>query len=399
MFPALREKVEQPLSVSWGMATPGTMPKPVGRDLPAGMSVRPLERADLPSVAALFRQTFEVGPSRIEPALAAFFGRTLLDQPWSDPDIRPLVAVDENGLAVGFVAAEVRRMRLEGRVLRFAWAAHTAVAPAARARAAGFLLMRSLMEGPQDATLGDSASPLMEQMWLRLGGKRLDLKGIHWVRVFRPSSVAARLVVPRRPRLRAGIRAVAGGLDRVTSSVARPVIVPRPATAAEEVLTPDAILEALPRVARRLGLRPAYDEEFLGWLFGELRRVKSRGELVARLVRDGRGRAIGWYVYFLRPGWRSEVLQVAATGERALGTVLDQLLAHAYSHGSAALRGRLEPGMLEAVAPRRCLLWYRGAAVAHARDPRVLAAIESRNALITRLDGDPWVDELVDVTP
>jgi hypothetical protein len=391
------------------MATPSTLStgaSPTGRarrvggagELPSGMSVRPLERADLPAVAALVRETFRVGPRATEPALARFFRRTLIDQPWADATIRPLVAIDESGRAVGFVAAEVRRMRMSGRTLRFAWAAHTAVAPAARTHAVGLLLMRRLFEGPQDATLGDSASPLMEQMWLRLGGRRLDLKAIHWVRVFRPARVAAHVVAPRRPRLRRGLCAVADGLDAVAGPAARRAMdAPPPTSAADEPLTPRAVVEAMPRVARQTALSPAYDERFLAWLLGELPRVKRRGELVARLVRDARGRVIGWYVYFLRPGWRSEVLQVVATGERTLGLVLDRLFGHAYAHGSAALRGRLEPGMLRAVAQRRCLLWYRGAAVAYARDPAVLAAIESGDALISRLDGEPWIDALVDV--
>ena len=379
------------------MAQPTTLPAPPGgtpaTELAGGATIRPLERADLRSVAALFRETFQVGPRRTEPALAAFFERTLLDQPWADPEIRPLVAVDDRGLPVGFVAAEVRRMRLDGRTLRFVWAAHTAVAPAARRSAVGVLLMRRLLEGPQDATLGDSASPLMAQMWMRLGGQRVDLKAIHWVRVFRPASVAAHLVATGRPRLRSGMRRLAGGFDELVP----PVFAPPPASGVEEPLTPALMLENVPRVTRRLDLRPAYDEQFLEWLFGELRRVKGRGELVARLVRNERARPIGWYVYYLRPGWRSEVLQVVASGERDLGSVLDHLLAHAYAHGSAAVRGRLEPGMLQAVTQRRCLLWYRGGTLVHTRDPNLLAAIESNSALITRLEGDPWLDRLVDV--
>jgi hypothetical protein len=379
------------------MASPTTLPRRV--DHPPATTVRPLERADLPSVAGLFRDTFKTGPRSTEPALADFFERTLLNQPWADPEIQPLVAVDEGGLPVGFVAAEVRRMRLGDRTLRFAWAAHTAVAPAARKRAVGLLLMRSLLEGPQDATLGDSASPLMEQMWERLGGQRLDLRAIHWVRVFRPFGVAAHLAAGKRPRLRRGVRTLAGPLDRVVASTARGLVAPPAATEAEEPLTPMRMLEGMPRIERRLTLRPAYDEEFLEWLFGELRRVKGRGELVAKLVRGGRGRPIGWFIYYLRPGWRSEVLQVAAAGDRDLGVVMDHLLAHAYSRGSAAVRGRLEPGMLEPVARRRCLLWYRGGTLVHTREPDVLAAIESRKALITRLEGDSWLDPLVDLTP
>lgn len=392
------------------MATSATIREPAGHirqngqfpqgdaERHIGTTIRPLERADLRSVAALFRETFQVGPRHTEPALAAFFERTLLDHPWADPEIRPLVAVDANGIPVGLIAAEVRRMTLAGRTLRFAWAGHTAVTPEARRRAVGVLLMRKLLEGPQDATFGDSASPLVEHMWVRLGGQRVDLKAIHWVRVFRPVSVVARLIAPRRPRLRAGMCWAADRFDGLTSSVARRIVAPAPGQGADEPLTPAAMVANMRRVARRAVLRPAYDHEFLEWLFAELRRVKGRGELVARLVRNGRSRPIGWYIYYLRPGGRSEVLQVAAAGERDLGTVLDHLLAHAYAHGSAALRGRLEPGMVQEVVRRRCVLWHRGGTLVHTRHPDVMAAVESNNALITRLEGDAWLDRLVDVT-
>jgi hypothetical protein len=378
------------------MANSGVLPiRPIAPPV-AAMSVRALERGDLPAVAGLIRETFKLGPRCTEPALADFLARTLIDQPWADPEIPSLVAFDGRGRLVGFVAAEVRRMRFGDRSLRFAWAGHSAVAPVARTGALGFLMMRRLLDGPQDATLGDSASPLMEQMWLRLGGRRLELKGVHWVRVFRPVSIAARLAAPRRGRLRAGTRRLAGALDELLALPARRALAPRRPSVEEEVLTPGAMGDALVDMMCRDALRPDYDEAFLDWLFGELHRVKRRGELVAQLVRGARGRRLGWYIYFLRPGWRSEVLQVAATGERALGTVFDHLLAHAYAHGSAALRGRLEPGMLDVVARRRCLLWHRGAAVFHTRDPRLLAAIQHPDALVSRLEGDPWVDAYVD---
>jgi hypothetical protein len=117
---------------------------------------------------------------------------------------------------------------------------------AARRGAAGFLMKRKLLEGPQDATLGDSASPLTEQVWLRLGRRRLELKDIHWVRVFRPASVAARTVAPPRSRLVAGVRLMARGLDDDAAPVARPLIAPQRSAAAVEALTPRGLLAAAP---------------------------------------------------------------------------------------------------------------------------------------------------------
>jgi hypothetical protein len=323
----------------------------------------------------------------------------MLDQPWADPEIPPLVAVGDDGTVVGFVGVEIRRMRLGERTLRFVSPGHTSVSPAARRHAVGLHLIRTLLTGPQDATLGDSAAPLMEQMWLRLGGRRLDLRAIHWVRVFRPASVAAHLAALRRPRGRAPMHTLASRLDGVLASAAPRLVAPRAVRAADEPLTPPALLAGMRRIERRVALHPAYDADYLEWLFCELGRARRRGVPVARLVHDARGRPIGWYVYCLRPGWRSEVLQVAAAGERDLGTVLDHLFAHAYAHGSAALRGRLEPGMLEALSERRCLLRHRGGTLVHARDPQILSAIESSASFLTRLDSDPWLDTLVDPVP
>jgi hypothetical protein len=360
------------------------------RDAAPEIRTRPLERADLPAVATLFRDALAGGPPRTEPALADFFRRAFFDQPWADSGIPALVAVDDDGAIIGLQGADVRRMQLGDRTLRFAWAGHSVVAPHARPGAVGLFLLRALLAGPQDATVADNAAPLIEQMWLRLGGRRLDLKAIHWVRVFRPCSVAANVVAPRRPRAARAVRQMASALDAALPAPAAAFLAPRAASGAMEELTPRTLLGVVADFDARFGLRPAYDEAYLEWLFAELLRTRERGRLVARLVRGGAGRPLGWFLYYLQPGWRSEVLQIAAPGEREFGTVLDHLLAHAHAHGSAAVRGRLEPGLVEPVVRRRCLLWPRGGTLAHARDPDVLCALGSPRALVTRLDGNDW---------
>jgi hypothetical protein len=358
--------------------------------------IRPLEREDLPEVAALFELVMRSGQRRPDPAMVDFFRRTLLEQPWADPELPSLVAMDEDGRIAGFIAAEVRRMCLRARPVRIVWSQHLVVDPQQRHKALGALLMARVLRGPQDATATDTATELVDQMWTRLGGETLYLKGIHWIRVFRPWHVAARLAADRlkRPRARTGLRPLAGALDAVTGVVAAPLLEPTPVDLTAEPLTPHSFVEAITAVRNRLELLPDYDEDFLGWLFAELARVERRGRLVAHLVRNDGGRVLGWYVYYLRPGWRSEVLQVAA-GDGDLGAVIDQLLCHAYRHGSAAVRGRLEPGLVEAVVNRRCLLWHRGGVLIHSRDPELLNAVHSERALMTRLEGEWWSDALV----
>jgi hypothetical protein len=355
--------------------------------------IRPLERADLREATALFELAMGSGAGRARPNLVEVFERTLFDNPWADPDLPSLVAIDGHGRIIGFIAAEVRRMRFGEETVRAVWGQHLVVEPAARRFAVGAVLLNRLLEGPQDATLTDSASDVVRQMWGKLGGETLYLHGIHWVSVFRPWRVAARLAGARtRPRLRVALRKAAVALDGATEVAAARYLEPAAPTDDTAVpLTPAALLDVLPAVTKRLTLYPDYDEAFLEWLFEELVKDERRGRLVANLVNTRSGRPLGWYVYYLRPGWRSEVMQVAAN-ERDAGRVLDHLLGHAYAHGSAALRGRLEPGLAEAILQRRCLLWHRGGALVHSRHSELLCAIHSNQSLVSRLEGEWWGD-------
>jgi hypothetical protein len=77
------------------MPNSGVLPKRPSTTPVSGMSVRALERADLPAVAAFVRETFRLGPRRTEPALPDFLARTLIEQSWADPEIPSPVASDE----------------------------------------------------------------------------------------------------------------------------------------------------------------------------------------------------------------------------------------------------------------------------------------------------------------
>jgi hypothetical protein len=257
--------------------------------------VRALEPVDLPEATALFELVMgsEIGQSK--QGIGELFERTLLDSPWSDPELPSLVAIDEHGRMIGFIGTEVRRMRLGKRSARAVWCQHFVVDPAARHLGVGAVLLRRVLKGPQDATFTDNGSDVVRQMWGGLGGQALDLKGIHWVRVFRPWQVAAHTAAPRaRPRLRAPLRRLSGPLDNASVAVAGRFLAPAATCDAAAALTPQTLLEALPTVARRMRLYPDYDEPFLDWLFEELTRVESRGRLVAHLVRDPSGPTAGW---------------------------------------------------------------------------------------------------------
>lgn len=98
------------------------------------------------------------------------------------------------------------------------------------------------------------------------------------------------------------------------------------------------MLEHLPSVSQRRRLYPDYDELFLAWLFDEMAQVRSRGELVKRLIRNREDRVLGWYVAYLQHRGLSQVMQIAAR-ERDAQAVLDHLFYDAQSAGVAALAG------------------------------------------------------------
>ena len=346
-------------------------------------TLRPMTPADVPAAAALLDRMLGSGAGPPRPAPDGFLRRSLVDDPWADPELPSLVAA-EDGRIVGMVTVGARRMRLAERDVRVAVLANLAVLPGTTGPV-GVRLMQQALRGPQDASISDTASDVARRMWIRLGGTTLPVSAIHWIRVLAPWQTAAD-ELSRRLR-RPGRRAAFARLDRITPG--RRLFAAPPAAPAElEPLTPESLLEALDAVASRIALRPAYDAAYLRWLFGELDAVAARGQLVSRLVRRRDGRPAGWFVYHLRRGARSEVLSVAGAAEPDVELVLDQLFRHAAGHGAAALRGRLEPRLVEPLRRRRCVFWYGWPALLQTADDELARAALSGDALLTRMEGE-----------
>jgi GNAT superfamily N-acetyltransferase len=364
------------------------------------VTIRPMERADLDAVAALYERVMRPGGAAPSPELRAWFERVVFDHPSADPEIPSLVAVEAGGLA-GFLASHPRRLQLDGATARLACSGQLVVDPEARRRATGALLLRTYLDGPQDLTITDGATELVRAMWERLGGEPAHLQCIEWLRALRPGSLAATLWARRRGRPRPAGPAAAVG--RAADAAARLLPAPRAwgevggpdrpqrRPAGTEQLTAEMLVAELPRVASRMRLRPDYDAPFARWLLQELDDVHERGNLRARLVRDADRGALGWFAYYLVPGGLSPAVSVAAGDEASAGAVLDALLDDATEGGAAAVHGRLEPLLVAPTAARGCFLRYTGQALVHARDPAVAALAASRHALLTRLEGEWWM--------
>jgi hypothetical protein len=355
--------------------------------------IRPLERDDIPQVTSLYEAVSRSGSNVPPHGLASYFERTLLDHPWSDPEIPSLVYVNEQGTVVGFIGSHVRRVSLDGKPIRMACSGQLMSDPAVRNRAVGTLLLRRFFAGPQDLTMTDGATEATRRIWRGLGGTVGHLGSITWVRPFDLSSAGEQALqrfgmAAWRPVVRPALWAAQAVANRIPATSLR---VEDPPSQAEE-LTPQALLEHLPSVTRHRRVHLDYDEQFLSWLFQEMGAVRSRGELVKRLIRDPQGRVLGWYVAYLQRRGLSQVMQIAAK-ERDAQAVLDHLFHDAQRAGVAALAGQFEPSVFEALAQRsrRCFLHLSANFLVQAHNPDVLAPILQGQAMITRMDGERWM--------
>lgn len=369
------------------MSTPA--PSPVARLRRS--PIRRLEPDDLPAVASLYERTMRSGSATPAPGLADYFAR-VLDHPWADPELPSLVFVDQDGAIAGFLASHVRNMALDGRPLRMACSGPLVVDVASRHRAAGAQLMRVYLAGGQDITITDGATPLVRRMWSMLGGVTAQLRSLDWIRVLRPTAMAADVALRARGhehRPPALWRATA--LPDALLARSRRIALTAPDGLRDEPLTPALVLANQALLSTGARLQPDYDAAYLSWLLRELAAVRTRGPLVARMLRRGGGDAVGWYLAFVPEHGIARVLQVAAR-PRDVGAVLDHLLWTARARGATAVRGRLEPQLLEAVSARGCVLRHSGEALLHARSADLAAVATSSSAVMTLLEGEWWME-------
>jgi hypothetical protein len=351
--------------------------------------IRPVAAEDLLQVASLFERVMRSGGRAPPPLLAAYFERTLLDQPWADPEIPSLVYEGDDGRILGFLGSHVRRLRFDGRPVRMACPGQLVSDPGHRHHAAGALLMRKFLSGAQDVTVAEGTTAV-RRMFETLGGVALQSPSVNWTRLLRPARALGDelLARSRRRRWKAAARPVFATADVAATRIFSGLRIGEPPTQ-DEPLTPETLIEHLPLIHQRTRVIPEYSVAFLRWLFAEMAFVRTRGTLVRRLVRD-QDRVLGWYVTYMTPNGVGQVMQIAGA-DRDLGAVIDHLFHHAWRSGTLALEGRLEPTLYEPLSGRRCLLRYGSRVLTHCRQPKLLEAVMLGQAFLTRMDGEWWM--------
>jgi hypothetical protein len=250
-------------------------------------------------------------------------------------------------------------------------------------------LLRAFLNGPQRASLTDTASPLVRALWLRLGGASADAYGMDWWRILRPAGFAAHML-DRKRRLGSFPPMLARGLDRAFEAAARernPFRV-EPGPARSETVDDAALIQHLTATSERIALKPDWRSEGLPWRLEHAARRAGPGRLHRRAV-FARGRAIGCYIYNARPGEVARVLDLVAAPS-AYELVLADLAVHARAAGAVAVRGRVRPDLATALIQARCFYTQRLSTLVHTRDAEIMAAVTSGSALLTGLAGDSW---------
>src|SRR5512133_238608 len=335
--------------------------------------IRPLQQSDLPAVSALLGANLPAWAAAEH--VPSFLHATLIDDPWSDPELPSLVSVDEKGEPIGFIGAQSRRFSFGDRSLRAVCASHLAVAPEKRGGAVGALLLRRLLTAGQDFTYSDTANDEMARMCVTFGGQLDQTRTCDWMIVLRPlrwlgslsgAVLRRREVGPEVPVGALPFKALMPGGRRRSFPLPQPDVRGERAAAAQ-------IAEKLPEIAAGIELRTDYDAGFLEHLFAQMQPLF--GAVEHRLVRRG-DRAIGWYAYVSQAGAAIRLLHLLAHAREG-EPVLAELVSHARERGAAVIGGRMEPHLVATLQPWMPVLGFSRRPWVHAHDPKIPATLFS----------------------
>ncbi len=317
----------------------------------------------------------------------SFLAETLIDQRWTADELPSLVAVDADGTILGFIGAQVRRMRLDDRILQGVCCSHLVVVDDRRAGPAGALLLRRMLSGKQDLTWTDTATDGVAHMWRTFGGHLDNTRSFDWMLVLRPVRWA-REVLTKRVRRRVPVRELAPAravpLHALGPRLAPHSLPSLPADVRGEDTTAASIVESFDDLTHDLRLYVDYDEPSLDQLFALI--ASAAEPPVRRLVRRGEA-AIGWYAYLPRPGGASRVLHLCGR-DSEMESVFGELVHDARERGSAILAGRCEPHLRTPLSVRSAVLGFARCPLIHSRELEVSALLATDASLLTALDGE-----------
>jgi hypothetical protein len=356
--------------------------------------VRPFTEQDIPQVAELHYKVWPVAPSmspELMDSYQDYFRHVFLQHPWWKERLGSLVYQERGGGIVGFFGAVPLQMSMNGAAIQARVGSQFIVDPARRGWV-GLKLLTTFLEGPQDLSFADMSNSTSRTLWERLGATTAVSYSMRWMAVLRPCrfglfTLGKMHLLPRV--MKRTLTPIARLLDSLAARIPKNPLRPTAPLFSGENLPSESLAAYLLEFAKEKKLRPEYDPHSFEWLMQQADRLRRKGSLQKILVRTRNQQIAGWYVYYLNPGGLSEVVQVHARPGFASG-VLDHLFDHAWRQGASALSGRVEPGLMTALANRRSVFYFLGHqwVLLHSRRPELVSAFDRGDVFLSRLEGE-----------
>lgn len=351
--------------------------------------VRPLEAPDLPRVATLFQQILLHDSTPAPASLRDYMGALFLDTP-GNAGAGSQVYVREGEVA-GFIGGTTLPMLVDGKEVRAAIASSLMVEANTSDPMAGARLIRAFLAGPQDISLSDTASATAAGMWRTVGATILPAYSYDWLKVMRPS----RYAVARLGMFSRLLSPVAAGMDALLRATGRggrfwrgPDAAQKTASISERDIDRQEAAELITKLVAKYRLRPAWSVQSLEHVLSHAADKSELGPLQARAVARGKA-TIGVYLYHGRTNGIGRVLHVLAEPGR-MSLVVDRMLAHAAEGGLAALGGRANPELLEALIGKDVVLSNTASTAIASKSLDLVEPAVLESALITGLAGESW---------
>jgi hypothetical protein len=361
-------------------------------------AVRPLTPADMDQVADLHRRVFheQNGRSPVTDGDRSYLERIFLDHPWTRDSLPSLVYEDGDGKIIGCLGVVPREMSFNGQPIQATVSHSFMVEPGRRSPEVALKLSQVYFAGPQELSLAEG-NDKSRKIWEAFQGATSMLYSFRWTRPLRPVAYALQALGRRGvavPLLRA-----LSPLGHLADAVSRILPGPfrsSPSSLRAETLDPETLLNCLAELSCKRSLRPRYDSRSLHWLLDILDQKMTSAALHKIALRDAKDRIAGWYLCHHHPEGVSEVLQMGSRPD-SVAEVLDHLFDHAWRGGMAAVAGQLDPLFTEALAAKNCFFHAGGSwLLIHSKNPHVLEAIHRGDAFLSRLEGEWWIQSLLD---
>jgi hypothetical protein len=359
--------------------------------------LRPLTNADIPDVARLFHKVFEGGEGRVSSGLISYLHALYIDHLACAADIPSLVHLDQDDRISGFIGRHAIPFAHGDAKLRAALCSTIMVDADGRDPLAGARLLRGAFDGPQDFTFTESALDVSLHMWRSAGAVPIAGHSFDWLHPIRPVTFAVEMA-GKRHRFTHALKPVARFGDNLFDRFWRAPTEPKAKAGGQSETTVSSVedfADHFQALATRFSLRPQWDIDQLRLLITEASSKQKFGQPVFASVHKA-GKLLGTFFYHVRPDGVGRVVQlVSAPG--AESEVFSHLLKHASSLRASAVRGRVQPFLMDCMLGRRIVLINAASTLVHSRNPDLMAQLRGGHGFLNGVAGEQWSRLLGDI--